>query len=300
LGVTLSKSVIFTKSMRKLLLLPLLLLGLNGCPNSVSDPVSPGGSSGLAGTIYYNGQNIRTLNLGTGSLAVFGSGRGANVTPSGTVIAFLQAVGLVEYAADGQTYRTIVPIEEMGAEYDDMMSNPQLSPDGSMIAYDGLPRRYHVYVVNRQTGELMADFGNGEFECVRPQWLSNTELSVERAGQGGGIWRIDGETGDAARIDQLAEPKQHAVSKDKQQIATIVGYDVYVMNVDGTNARSLVSAKSKPGYPVFSPDGKWVAISIGCDIWFYPVAGGAGVNADGLYSQWNNNWCPELFQMDWK
>jgi Tol biopolymer transport system component len=141
-------------------LLPLASLAflpvLGACSSTPNGDAAAGAATG---TLYVNGDthtSIYAVDLASGAATKIAAGADPYPTPDGTILcksSHTSALG--EYSADGTTFRTIVSQNDQAPfdqTYDDDFHNPQLSPDGKYVAYEGqLGYTFDIYVVDRAT-----------------------------------------------------------------------------------------------------------------------------------------------------
>jgi Tol biopolymer transport system component len=272
-----------------------------GCPSTTeNDPVNTG--SGLTGKVLYTSYiSIKELDLKTGAIDVLASGFAATRTPSGSIIA-VTADGLVELSPDGSQQRMIVPEntnQPFTDKYDDGFVSPQISPDGRYIAYQGLMVD-HVYLVDAATGELLGEIGDDTYGFGRPIWLPDGGLIMEGINAATkGLYRIDPEFQSIVRIDQFPQPRWPSLSPDGKTIATIVGEDVWLIDIDGSNPTQFTTNGLNLQWPTWSPDGKYIMVQQACDLKAIPVGSGNIISIADKFSSFNNNACADDKEMTW-
>jgi len=106
----------------------------------------------------------------------------------------------------------------------------------------------------------------GEIHGIAVSPDAKTMAVAYMKGNSGFIYKIDMETGIASRLTEAKTGKEScpAFSADGKLFAYSYVSDrtnqrVIVMDVDGSNSRSLPGSGTANLYPTFSPDGKWVA-----------------------------------------
>lgn len=254
---------------------------LAGCSSNPSDP--DGNGSRPTGTLYVNGDvkaNTYSINLQTGATTNLFAGVDPFRTPEGTFIV-RTFNGLEEVSANGTTSRMIVreQIQEPFADkYDNAFHNPQLSPDGQYIAYEGqFGFVFDVYVVDRYTGELMLSITEAEtgLGYTRPSWTPDNRLVVAGTHSNPGIFITNTDWTSLTRIDaNLTFPDQPQVSPDGTKIALIVNAHVYTMNIDGTGLTQVTTSSSSEEMPTWSRDGKSIGVYGNNSILLLNLAGG--------------------------
>lgn len=263
----------------ELALAPLLLISLASCGAKPED--KPGGG---AGTIYMNGEThayVYSFDLGTGQTSKLVLGQDPYFTPEGTILCSNTNSGdLGEFSVDGTTFRTIVKNNHQApydVTFDDKFQNPQLSPSGKFVAYEGqFGYRFDVYVVDRATGALLAahppvDVGVG---FVRPTWTPDERLVVAGANNNPGLYISDPTWKTFTRFDpNLAAPDGPAVSPDGKTVAFVLNDHIFTIGIDGTGVTQVTKSTGKESMPTWSPDGRQLAI--------YQDAGMAVIGLDG-------------------
>lgn len=156
---------------------------------------------------------------------------------------------------------------------------PKMSPDESKIAYQSripegnnrIPNDWTVSMVELLSNETVK-LGNGMFPAWGPD--NNTVLALRNDGVVAYIPTDEGvsETQvlsvDASYVTHGA---RLALSDDKTQMALIetdstnLGYSLVIYKIDSWDPVQAtevkkIETKSEPGFPVFSPDGKYIAI----------------------------------------
>ena len=280
-----------------------------GCSSSTS---SPGSSGGPSGTIYFEDtqNNLMTVDVSSGKLTGVVLADMPNVRPSDKWILCNLARNLVFVSPDGSRNQTVLTSSYPDFGYAYSFSDPQLSPDGKYIAY-GQDTKI-VYIVNASTGALVQSIGSATTlqYYSRPGWGKDGSLYVQAvpyAGvqTGGGIFKVDNTFRTMVRIDQnLNTPIEPKVSPDGNSIAFSINNQLWVMGIDGSNAKQLTSTTDIELAPAWSPDGKWIAVNTNqCDILLVPTDGSAIVDMGIKFptSIGGGYHCPSSDdQMDWK
>jgi Tol biopolymer transport system component len=255
-----------------------LAMTTSGC-SSTADAKGGAGN----GTLYVTGNinsNVWTFDLGTGATTQLVHGRDPYFTREGTILCVnTDTQDLGEYAPDGTTFRVIVKNNHdapYAVTYDDKFQNPQLSPDGRYVAYEGqFGYKFDIYVVDRQTGALLASqnsptVGIG-FE--RPTWTQDGRL-VANGHTNQGLFVSDATWTTFSRFDQnLASPLHPAVSPDGRTVAFVLNDQLYTVSLDGSGL-TPIKTPTKADWPTWSPDGKVLAFYSDISILLVPAAGG--------------------------
>jgi hypothetical protein len=277
-------------------ILPVLALVFIGCPNPDDDK---NGNNIFKGKIAFEDrESVKIIDLETGRLREISNLTDPFVKPNGNIIAVIPSKGLFEFTSEGQQVRRIVEQKELAPYYNDAFRFPQLSPDGRFIAYEGSTSIENVFVIDAQSGALVATIGDNNSERYgRPQWLPTGELTVEGRAAKKGIYRVSNDFGVGPRIDRMQTPHHHAVSPDGSMVAAVQNGEIWLMNIDGSNAKMIWNATTPGDWPTWSKDSKYIAVDHDCDIKLIPVHGGM-VNSVG--GRWNfEDACPHSAQMHW-
>jgi len=170
--------------------------------------------------------------------------------------------------------------------------SPSWSPDGARIAYlasSPLPFGYDIYVIDAAGGEpLRLTQGDGYYG--KPSWspdgrrlafsawiAGNHEIYIVNA-DGSGLTNVTRNS--AYDADPSWSPDGSRLVFVSDRILGEEGIGVFVIDVDGSNLRSLSSVAGLwSSGPVWSPDGRQIILSVAAN-----VAGAGGIyvmNADG-------------------
>ncbi|MCA9759467.1 MAG: PD40 domain-containing protein [Candidatus Eisenbacteria bacterium] len=151
------------------------------------------------------------------------------------------------------------------------------SPDGSAIAYSVsyFPSpESEVYVIPRSGGERRLLLAGTTGVRGRTHWSPNGDV-IAFSTRAGDLWTIPAEGGIPTRLTNTPEESESgpAWSPDGSRIAfgsnPAGNYDIWVMDVDGTNRIQLTSDSEDEYLPSWSPDGTAIAFQRGfpADIW---------------------------------
>ncbi|MDR2216406.1 MAG: hypothetical protein LBE59_11290 [Nevskiaceae bacterium] len=138
---------------------------------------------------------------------------------------------------------------------------PNWSPNGKLLALratfdDGL-------VILDMGGNILRDI-HGEAGYLDPiTWESGGSILYAKDGW---LRRISADFRRSDSVRQLPTKKWSgyiAASPDGRKIALPVGNHIWMMNADGSDYHAITTSDRAEKTPVFSPDGKWLAI--GCN-----------------------------------
>lgn len=145
---------------------------------------------------------------------------------------------------------------------------PVWSPDGTIIAFDGLPgsdvlRDIYLVTVSENPVQTQLTTLPG-FDCY-PSFSPDGEFIVymSERDKNRDLFIMDLEGNDVAQLtEEPAYDYEPAWSPDGGQIAFVSrrtgGSEIYVMDVDGTKVRQITDNSSLDWRPVWSPDGEWI------------------------------------------
>ena len=200
-------------------------------------------------------------------------------------------VNLVE-SSDGVQLRTIIAGNfDDAARSNDSFTFPQLSPDGTLIAYNTLDNL--VYVCRRDNGQIVSHFteappGGGLTGWERPTWTPDQRIVV--AGNLGtpGIYLSDAGWTTLTRFDPMInQPFDAKVSPKGDAVAFEANNDIYTLKLDGTGLKQITSSNNEEKMPTWSADGSAIAAFTGLDL--------LTVNADGTNLQTMSMGDPNVF-----
>ncbi|MCB0167008.1 MAG: PD40 domain-containing protein [Anaerolineae bacterium] len=133
-----------------------------------------------------------------------------------------------------------------------------VSPDGSMIAYDAAPGGdYRIYFLGTATNQQF------RYELLGEQgdWSPDSQRVVYRSGRNGqtGLWISNRDDSGHVLLTNHGTDSFPAWSPDGQTIAfsreDSGNVDIYTINVDGSNLQRLTSTPSHDTLPTFTANG---------------------------------------------
>ena len=146
--------------------------------------------------------------------------------------------------------------------------SPRLSPDGERIAYatTGSEWRLHVYDITRGTESPLT----GEGRATSPTWTPDGKRLVFgwwKSGQPNLHWQpSDG----SSPMERLAASEYFqtagSLTPDGATLAFVewhpdTSHDILLLDLKSRRVTPFLNARSYEAYPVFSPDGRWLAYS---------------------------------------
>jgi TolB protein len=171
------------------------------------------------------------------------------------------------YSVDADGTDLVAVTERDGAEFD-----PAWSPDGNRIVYRdsrrGINDDDEIFVVNAdgtRPRNLTKDPGND----WGPDWSPDGRTIVFNSDRDGfpmGGFLVGADGSRLRRIPTDAYVEYPAWSPDGRRIAFMGGdspseYDIWVIDVDGTNLVQLTDSPGPDGWPAWSPDGRRIAFT---------------------------------------
>lgn len=159
---------------------------------------------------------------------------------------------------------------------------PRWFGDGKTLAYIGYDNNFQnqkIFIVNADGSQRRECFGARSGETLRGLDVSpitSEIVFVSNYSGGSELWQLDRNCGKPARLTELnVDTSAPAFAPDGKQIAFVSNqagatqFEIYVMNADGSNVRSLSAGFS----PVFSPDGNWLAFSQNGEVYIMDLTG---------------------------
>jgi TolB protein len=202
-----------------------------------------------------DGSNTRPLVFGYGSLS-----------PDGTRLVYsdsADAINILDLTTDLDTMLDPAAVQARQVVW---------SPDGQMIAYDRFTDTYNVYVMNADgSNPRPLTFPPG-MQFIEGWTPDSKQVLVSNLGDGGTmLMLVDVATGATTNLFTVTSKGAAgaAISPDGQWIAFVdrsfgeMAGGVFLSRLDGSERRPIVQLDYWPAIsPIWSPDGKWLAISI--------------------------------------
>jgi TolB protein len=134
----------------------------------------------------------------------------------------------------------------------------------------------------------------------KPNWTPDGRIVVAGSSQKGLFISNAGFTGFDPIGTGLISPTQPDVSPDGSKVAFISNNHLHTINIDGTGKQQITTSDAKESMPVWSPDGKWIAVYVTStpqsSIYLVPLEKSGTVNITNISS----NFKPHLsLQYDW-
>ena len=230
---------------------------------------------------------------------------GAVVSQTPTGVAGTVARGRIGFDShqDGEFNAEIYVMNADGSGQTNLTNNsagdyyPSWSPDGTRIVFmSGRDGNFGIYVMSAD-GSNVTRLTNSQASDTWPSWSPDGDRVAFVSDRDGNneiyVMNIDG-SGVTRLTYNTVGDGWPTWSPDSTRIAFVRGSQVYVMDADGSNARSLFEGQS----PSWSPDGTRIAFESKRDgnSEIYAIkADGAGVTrlTDNSADDWYPSWCPD-------
>ncbi len=178
-------------------------------------------------------------------------------------------------------------------------AEPAWSPDGKVLVYNSRPNSpevtqlYFIPIDGSMSGSVWVD---DPASANHPQWRGNSVVYDSNRNGNLDIWLksdSDNDKGINVTVSVKTNDSHPALSPDGTRIAFAAKRDgdreIYVMNLEGTNATQLTSNTADDFWPSWSPDGTKIAFSSDLDgtldIWVMDANGANQVNLTPDQSQ---------------
>ena len=165
--------------------------------------------------------------------------------------------------ADGSGLRRLT--DDPGADFD-----PSWSPDGRRIAYrhegGGGDATAEIYVMNAD-GSQQRNLTRRRGQDYSPAWSPDGQriaFASVRRGPMPTIWVMDADGSNQRRVTRVSgeypawSPDGRKIAFDRNTFGP-TGWDIWVVNADGSQPRPLVASRADEQGAAWSPDGKTIA-----------------------------------------
>ena len=151
-------------------------------------------------------------------------------------------------------------------------SSPDWSHDGSRLVFasqresDRLWRMYTIHA-DGQKERILARADRMPLFGESPAWSYRDDRIIYKGcsptGADCGLWFItlDGAVSAPGIVDSTAIQPDASPSADRGVFASLMSgnWEIYTVNIDGSDLRQLTNHPAIDGLPTFSPDGEWIA-----------------------------------------
>jgi len=208
--------------------------------------------------------HISVLNLNDDREKSFGPGTWPSLSPDGSHLAYSGADGLyiVDLATDE---KKLLP----GTNENDY--NPLWSPDGSQIAFVRGAGAFDIYLISADGSNLRSLTNGSTYESLGG-WLSDSQHILYGTPSADGILlhslNITSKAIEDLFTIQATKDLSIAISPDDTRLAfmeRLFGYKtgLFISNLDGSNRQFFGDAETEIfSEPIWSPDGKWLLLSV--------------------------------------
>jgi len=225
-------------------------------------------ASTLAPDYYYH---VVSADLAGADPSDLGRGDGGSLSPDGKTLVFATNGGLKLMSPKTGEFHLITDTTRRDRD-------PVWSPDGKKIAFTrgpgigkiNAPGPYELMLMDADGSNITTLLSNAEANTAQTWVPSSSTLIYSVKGQQGiTVKTIEINTGEITTLTQVNYQNAGiAISPDGKQIAyeaMLPGdrYSVYISNLDGSNARLIANADPiVVTEPYWSPDGKWLIMSV--------------------------------------
>ena len=189
-----------------------------------------------------------------------------------------------------------------------VLNSPEISPDGKSIVFmrwTVASDQYQIWVMDRNGGNPTRVFKGDGWD---PSWSPDGKKILFASDRDGPvelyIGNVDGSH--IHKVTDLPSIRGRSDWSSQNEITTYSGdawaREVYVMNLNGSNAHRVSPKNGNSQGPSFSPDGQWIAFTAyydhfndinGCEIYIMRVDGsGLSRLTDNDYCDYQPRWGP--------